>query len=475
MVMAYFIMHLACFQAVILCFSLTNGIQYVNVTTQVGEIEGFVDMVRIDSGMHSVVKFLGIPYAETTAGNNRFDKPIPKAPFKTKYSALSYPPSCYQILQDPTIQRQVLSEDCLYMNIYVPNEGQKAPLSVMIWIHGGAFQVGAASLYKAEALSVFGKVIIVTINYRLGIFGFLRSDNGVLEGNQGLWDQHLAIKWVHDNIASFGGNPNEVTIFGESAGSTSVLLQSLYPENSGLFKRVIAESGTALSYWAVTPPVGGTALKLTGCQDAIDPIFCLRLFSPLDLQNKTRMYQGQAVLYYPSVDGDFLTETPHDIIYGNNTISSRARSFFSSLDIITGVNNFDGALYLKDVWPGILNETFPNIHVTQDQFSNLIVPQSVRGVFKPNCKRVEDLLNSAIVFEYTDWQDPKNDTKVRGKLVDMSSDIAFFSPAIDTVKAHSMFRQGRTYFYLFGLDLDFSQHALPTPDFIKGKTGVTPL
>ena len=437
---------------------LVNGVSHVTVITTIGTIIGFEDEVLIEGASFPVTKFLGIPYAENTSGENRFEKPIAKAPFKTPYQATGFSASCFQISD----KRINVSEDCLSLNIYLPKKlSEVHSVPVMIWIHGGAYLVGAGSLYKAEALSAFGNVIVVTINYRLEMFGFLRTNDGKLVGNQGLWDQQLAIQWVSKHIDSFGGNPDEVTIFGESAGSASVLLQSLYPVNKGLFKRVIAESGSPLSDWAVREPVGDKLIEAVGCSKEKDPILCLKQKNPYGLE-----LEGNKLKYAPSVDGEFLVESPHDIIYGNNSVSEEARTFFASLNILTGINNFDGAIDLMDLWPFVLHEVFPDITVNRTQFLELVVPAVANG-FKPNCELGKLELEEAIAFQYTNWEDPNNDTKIRDMVVSLSSDVTFFTGAIGIVQLHSQFQQGHTYMYEFALKP--STHALPTPSWIDGK------
>ena len=147
-------------------------------------------------------------------------------------------------------------EDCLYLNIYTPQNlfhgqtdqvhGGLGLLPVMVWIHGGAYVIGAGSQYDATSLATKG-VVMVTINYRLGIFGFMSSEDDVMPGNYGMWDQIEALKWVKANIAAFGGDPDRVTIFGQSAGSSSVSLLTLSPQAKGLFHRAIMQSGQSLS------------------------------------------------------------------------------------------------------------------------------------------------------------------------------------------------------------------------------------
>ncbi|XP_015472384.1 bile salt-activated lipase-like [Parus major] len=153
------------------------------------------------------------------------------------------------------------SEDCLYLNIWVPQGRRQisTKLPVMVYIYGGAFLVGGSQganfldnyLYDGEEIAVRGNVIVVTINYRLGPLGFLSTGDENLPGNYGLKDQHMAIAWVKRNIKAFGGDPDNITIFGESAGAASVSLQTLSPKNKGLFKRAISQSGVGVCSWAI--------------------------------------------------------------------------------------------------------------------------------------------------------------------------------------------------------------------------------
>ncbi|KAJ8318393.1 hypothetical protein KUTeg_003484 [Tegillarca granosa] len=135
-------------------------------------------------------------------------------------------------------------------------------MTVMVWIHGGSFLFGQGMLYDGSYLALSGNVIVVTINYRLNIFGFLATGDDASVGNYGLWDQLEAIKWVRSNIFAFGGNPSSITIFGESAGSLSIGLHVLYPSDD-LFQRAIMESGSGNSFLSYTKD-GPSAAKLAG-------------------------------------------------------------------------------------------------------------------------------------------------------------------------------------------------------------------
>ncbi|KAH3880934.1 hypothetical protein DPMN_004856 [Dreissena polymorpha] len=166
------------------------------------------------------------------------------------------------------------------------------------------------------------------------MFGFIQSADGKLPGNQGLLNQHLGIKWVHENMHAFTGNPNDVTIFGESAGGASVDFQSLYLGNQGYFQRVIAQSGTVLDYRAVrATPNAEPFIAKKGCEREPDPLKCLRELTPRQLQDDdTKDWQ-------PFIDRDFIVAAPQEIIFGKNTHTKNATNFFASLDLMTGANN----------------------------------------------------------------------------------------------------------------------------------------
>jgi len=203
-----------------------------------------------------VSAFLGLPYAAPPVGDLRWKPPAPPAPWSGLRNATAFAPRCqqWQIWADYIFQDAGPNEDCLYLNVYVP-AGSKpaAKLPVMVWIHGGGYAAGSGSepRYDGAALASHG-VVLVTINYRLGVFGFLASDDLAKEGNghagnYALMDMVAALRWVQANIASFGGNPGNVTIFGESAGSFAVSTLMAAPSAQGLFHKAIGESGGAFS------------------------------------------------------------------------------------------------------------------------------------------------------------------------------------------------------------------------------------
>ncbi|XP_058121867.1 LOW QUALITY PROTEIN: juvenile hormone esterase-like [Anopheles ziemanni] len=197
--------------------------------------------------------FIGIPYAKPPVGKLRFKSPIPVDPWTGEYNATSRKPSCMQSSTVPLRDPIIGNEDCLYLNVYRPKENVTQSLPVMVFIHGGGYFSGSADpqLYGPERILATKLVILVTIQYRLGVFGFLSTGDAAAPGNAGMRDQVLALRWVQRNIATFGGDPQAVTLFGESAGGASVQLHMMSPLSRGLFQRAILMSGSALAVWSL--------------------------------------------------------------------------------------------------------------------------------------------------------------------------------------------------------------------------------
>lgn len=208
------------------------------VNTKLGKVQGY--------NKDGVNKFKGIPYAKPPVGKLRFNPPVPPEPWSEVFNATEYGPICPQpstILTAMFVKKLKHSErDCLTLNIWVPEQNQ-GRLPVMFWIHGGGFTTGSGAELDGTHLARRGNVIIVSINYRLGSLGFLYIPGKT--ANVGLLDAIEALKWVRENIEAFGGDPNNVTLFGESAGAVAVCTLMVMPAAKGLFHRVIAESGAS--------------------------------------------------------------------------------------------------------------------------------------------------------------------------------------------------------------------------------------
>ncbi|KAJ9598083.1 hypothetical protein L9F63_026814 [Diploptera punctata] len=248
-------------------------------------------------------EFMGIPYAEPPVGNLRFKSPQAASVWEGVRDATKEGSVCVQF---GVWSKEIGDEDCLFLNVFTPQVSRRDLKPVMVWIHGGAFIMGS-------------DVVVVTINYRLGAFGFLNLDIEEVPGNAGLKDQVLALKWVQENILEFGGNPNKVTIVGESAGGASVHLHILSPMSTGLFHHAISESGTGLNPWAFRTP------------NSSFPEF-LDLGNTLEFNNYL-----SPTLDSKAAPGDmFLPDTPLNLI--NSEI-------FNKVPYIAGTNSQEGIMF----------------------------------------------------------------------------------------------------------------------------------
>jgi para-nitrobenzyl esterase len=269
--------------------------------------------------------YLGVPYAAPPVGALRWEPPAPAAPFTGTFHATQFGPHCPQTASPFGIAST--SEDCLYLNVFTPlKERPSDRRPVMVWIHGGAFTVGESDAY--DPLRLVGQdVDVVTINYRVGALGFLAQSaldgEGHLFANYGLLDQQAAIAWVKRNAVAFGGDPNRITIFGESAGGASVLSQLASPLATGLFSRGIIESGSYVN----TPTLpeaeaaGAAYASAVGCPGQTSA--CLRA-----LPVATLLAQEPSG-YVPTVDGTILPLNPKVAI---------ATGDFNRVPVIDGTN-----------------------------------------------------------------------------------------------------------------------------------------
>ncbi|MGO4812586.1 carboxylesterase/lipase family protein [Cupriavidus sp. 2MCAB6] len=210
------------------------------VKTEAGAVSGIGEGVK---------NYRGIPYAAAPEGKLRWQPPQPAQPWEGVLDGSRFGPDCPQPAEYPELRGNGMSEDCLRLNIWTPAKVASDKLPVMVWIHGGGFRYGSGShpTYDGEALARRG-VVVVTINYRLGLLGFLAHPGLAAEspthtsGNYGLMDQMAALRWVQRNIAAFGGDPAKVTVFGQSAGAHSISTLLLSPKSKGLFQQAIMQS-----------------------------------------------------------------------------------------------------------------------------------------------------------------------------------------------------------------------------------------
>jgi para-nitrobenzyl esterase len=291
----------------------------LTIKTDTGKIHG----KKSDDGQVRV--FLGVPFAAPPVGPLRWKPPQPVAKWKGVREATSFGSHCMQpaIYEDMHFRDPGGSEDCLTLNVWTPAKDKKAKLPVMVWIYGGGFTAGTTSEPRQDGAHLATKgVVVVSMNYRLGVFGFMALSGLAAEspdhaaGNYGLMDQTAALQWVQKNIAAFGGNPKNVTLFGESAGSFSVSAQMASPLAQGLFVHAIGESGAAfpgqhgLGFMALADVEKENAASATALFGTSD-VSALRAMSGDDLLAKmaaARHAHTEGGRFWPDVDGYFLPE-----------------------------------------------------------------------------------------------------------------------------------------------------------------------
>jgi len=420
----------------------SDGDSYMNVTTSYGTVRGRV----VDNGGSQVAKFFGIPYAQPPIGSLRFKAPAKPMKWDGVKDSLHFGNQCLQLIDTPWKFKvgndtTTYGEDCLYLNVFLPKDNQSINgLPVMVRIHGGAYTTGAGSQFDGTTLATKG-VIVVTINYRLDVFGFLSTEDDVMPGNYGMLDQIAALQWVKENIAAFGGDPNQVTIFGESAGASSVSLLTLSPLAKGLFQRAIMESGTSLCPWAVQNPVNRVSLSMmsrligsefncTDLQNTATLYECLQKVDAERLINASiRLYNvlNAGLIYSPRIETDFgfLPDLPINLL---------SRGEFNHVDTIYGFNGDETGVLILNL---LLNKT-----ITAD------VIRSAVKVLTPNLPYLQE--NQVItLLKKTYMTNTANDTTKRQQTVD-SLDDYFYAGAVElelrkvvqsaAEKSHFMYR-----------------------------------
>jgi para-nitrobenzyl esterase len=325
-----------------------------------------MEVPQLDSGPISGVledgvwTYKGIPYAAPPVGELRWREPQPVEPWSDVLACESYGPACPQPDSDWTGMMDVgyTDEDCLYLNVWTPAQSPDEKLPVMVWIHGGAFTSGAGSLPIYDGHNLADKdVVVVTINYRLGALGLMahpllsqESEHGV-SGNYGLFDQVAALEWVRDNIDVLGGDPDNVTVFGESAGGMSILDLMVSPLAEGLFDRAIVESGPMLDLGLPinefptledAEKTGEEISKKLGCDSEEDELAALREVSPDNLMGASSGDNQffSPINLSPNVDGYLLPEVPSAAFTAGGQ---------QAVPLLTGINANEGTIFLPDI------------------------------------------------------------------------------------------------------------------------------
>lgn len=289
--------------------------------------------------------FLGIPYAAPPVGELRWADPEPPPPRAGPLDASEPGPAC---IQETSSASARISEDCLYLNVYTPNPPAR-DLPVMVWVHGGAFLVGQGYDYDARRLVADHDVVVVTINHRLGTYGYLaheqlseQADDGA-SGNQGLADQRAALAWLQENAAAFGGDPTNLTIFGQSSGGSSGCFQLLSPDAEGLVQQAILQSGVCGLVGRGTPSLeqgeasGAAIADALGC-DPATALECLRAASPDELEAAVDEAGLLAVVAAtPVVDGTSVPDQPAALLEAGEVLE---------VPVIVGSTRDEGTVFV---------------------------------------------------------------------------------------------------------------------------------
>ncbi|XP_062403198.1 fatty acyl-CoA hydrolase precursor, medium chain-like [Sardina pilchardus] len=392
--------------------------------TRLGVLRG--DYMRVHGKATVVHAYLGVPFAQPPVGNLRLAPPQPGQGWGGIRDATQFPPMC---VQDTTFSTGLLesvglvmdlpevSEDCLYVNVYTPAQPAKdAKLPVMVWIHGGAFLMGCASMFDGSALAAYQNVVVVHMQYRLGMLGFFSTGDDNAPGNLGLLDQLAALEWVKDNIHSFGGDSSSVTIFGASAGGVSVSLLVLSPLSAGLFHRAIAESGTAgmVSIMNADPlPSAKIVANATHCEGT-KPDQIVDCVMRMSAEEIIKFQQEHLQVFFGVVtDGYFLPKPIPDLLNSHE---------FNKVPLINGVTNHEYGWGLPRFWAP---------------------PDWVEGMDRDSVKTYFDLfypnpdteISTALIMnEYIGNGEDR--IKNRDGYTEFFGDITFTIPAITVSNAH---------------------------------------
>ncbi|RZI86741.1 MAG: carboxylesterase family protein [Rubrivivax sp.] len=307
------------------------------VSTSHGAVSGVLSQ--------GVRQYLSIPFAAPPLGELRWQAPQPSAPWSGVRDGSVSSKRCAQT--KTSLGAESLTEDCLYLNVHVPNDIGARQLPVMVWIHGGAFIAGAAPDYDMRTLATKAQAVIVSINYRLGPFGFFRTPELAAQSapvNFGLQDQQAALRWVRDEIDRFGGNPGNVTIFGESAGGISVCLHLASLQSKGLFHKAISQSGPCRVLTDLTASDvqdAATLLATTaGCVQGPGQLACLRNKSTTEIL-AAQAYEWSLLKdntkWTPVADGITLNGRPDEMIRNGQ---------FNRVPVMWGTNRDEGRLFV---------------------------------------------------------------------------------------------------------------------------------
>ncbi|XP_053403602.1 acetylcholinesterase-like [Mercenaria mercenaria] len=430
-----------------------KGVGYGPVAqTTKGKVQG----LRVKVHGKEVDIYWGIPYAKPPVGDLRFKHPVPSDPWRGIRNATEKPAACWQGEDDTNPGHKGAavwnpntncSEDCLYLNVWVPTDSSVISKPVMIWIFGGGFYSGSSVLdiYDGRYLAAENNVIVVSMQYRVGALGYLALFHREAPGNAGMFDQVMALDWVQHNIHFFGGNPHSVTLFGESAGAVSVGMHMMSPLSRSKFHRVILQSGAPQAAWATVSDkeAKNRALILAknfqcNYPETPDIIDCLRRVPANEFHHPewdTIDYGVVRFPFVPIIDGTFLQEDPEKSLRNGN---------FKKCPVLLGHNTNEANFWL--IYYHELFSLDSEPMVSQSYFDTLIDDIFHYHPYYP--KLLNSFGKEAIKFQYRNWLNPY-DQKMNAWQIDMAvGDFSFICPCVDFA-LHAASAGSSVYYYVF--------------------------
>ena len=399
------------------CFSIGHSQDDIPiVSTLSGDVQGTKGETTAGT---SFFQFLAIPYAETPIGNLRFKDPVVISPWTGTLNGSVFSTGCTQVSEGALEG----SEDCLYLNIWTPGISTKSLKAVMIWIHGGGFSSLDGKINPEFFMDE--DVVIVSMNYRLGPFGFLAVEGSAeLTGNIGLKDQQEAIQWVNRNIQYFGGDPDKVTLFGESAGAVSVHAHILSPRIGNLFQGAILQSGAALMMYTLYFNVNGAQnaqkvyLGRIGC-DVADVMGCIKDMDVDKIMEIGSTDAVDAILFPFWLVQDSASLSP---VLPENPLQVLMAGKMKKIPLIVGITKDDGglAVMVDQRWRPAFES---------GETSDMAAPMGLIGSSEEN-------INIATIFRRFYFSEGNFDENEQN-IMEQSTDTYFGSPAAELSKFHS--------------------------------------
>ncbi|XP_052438359.1 carboxylesterase 3 [Carassius gibelio] len=419
-----------------------------------GSVRG--QYMKVKGSEKVVEQYLGIPFAAPPVGPLRLAAPGPVQGWEGIRNATQHPSIC---LQNPDVLHILaksmaldftptgVSEDCLYLNVYTPSQRSESDkLPVMVWIHGGALVNGGACTFDGSSLAAYENIVVVIIQYRLGILGYFSTGDKNSQGNWGFLDQIAALKWVQQNIEGFGGDPQSVTIAGQSAGGTSASFLTLSPMTKGLFQRAIFQSGVAtMMGYSVKdlPGLNKVVANVTECDFSSNEVLT-KCIKELTEEQIIRATKKKHTFPGATVDGEFLKAQPEELLKSKD---------FHKVPILVGTTNdefgwmLSQALVSEDVLKRMDRETVKQL---MDNFTKNGTPE----------------VNEIIVEKYLKHAQTQED--IRNAFTEMVGDIFLVIPSITVASYH---RDAEVPVYMYEFQHPPSIFKDLRPSFVKADHG----